>query len=215
MPWHKPCCPVSAHTRSHSHTHSRSRRGHAHPGLHQLNSLARLFLLMQQIKLLYRRRKHTRHGVLWRSTQPRLLSSAPEGISFLRLPRLCAMAPASSEARQALAWGSRSCRPEHMAVIKTSRRRAPRCAAPPAPIPLGQNAARAVSRGCVTTDPRGRVPSEGLDHPGNAEEPLKTLEEPLAPPEVEEPWLCLGREVLYLCVCAQVGLCSRARHSHR
>lgn len=83
-------CPGSSRS-SHTLTltRCRSRRVHARPGLHQLNSLARLFLLMQQIKLLYRRRKHTRHGVLWRSTQPRLLSSTPEGMSFPRLPRLC------------------------------------------------------------------------------------------------------------------------------
>lgn len=37
----------------------------------------------------------------------------------------------------------------------------------------------------MTTGFRGRVPSEGLGHPGNAEEPQEALEELLAPPEME------------------------------
>lgn len=94
------------YTRTPTHT-NRDKRMHAHThrGLHQLNSLAHLFLLMQQIKLLYRRRKHTRDTVLWQSTQPRLLSSTPEGNGSLGLPQLYMTSPTSSNARLALVLG--------------------------------------------------------------------------------------------------------------
>ena len=79
-----------------------------------------------------------------------------------------------------------------MVVIKTShykdllpRQRSVVCELPPALIPSGQTTARAVTSGCMTTGLQGRVPSEGLDHPSNAEEPQKALEEPSAPPEME------------------------------
>lgn len=64
----------------------------------------------------------------------------------------------------------------------------------PALIPPDHNTARAVSSGCATTHPPPRLGL--LDHPRNAEEALNTPQEPLAPPEMEGQWLCLGREML-------------------
>lgn len=61
-------CPLHEPGRSAAHLHAHTERSactsaHTPRGLHQLNSLAHLFLLMQQIKLLYRRRKtHPRHS---------------------------------------------------------------------------------------------------------------------------------------------------------
>lgn len=92
------------YTCTHTHTNrDKHMHAHTHRGLHQLNSLAHLFLLMQQIKLLYRQRKHTRDIVPWQSTQPRLLPSTPEGNGFLGLPQLYTTFPTSSNSRQALA----------------------------------------------------------------------------------------------------------------
>jgi len=44
------------------------------------------------------------------------------------------------------------------------------------------------SEGYTTTGLWGWVPSEGLGHPGNAEELLKSLKEPLAPPGMKGQW---------------------------
>lgn len=96
------CSAVHIHADTHTQTEI-STCTHTHRGLHQLNSLAHLFLLMQQIKLLYRQRKHTRDIVPWQSTQPRLLPSTPEGNGFLGLPQLYTTFPTSSNSRQALA----------------------------------------------------------------------------------------------------------------
>lgn len=111
-----------------------------------------------------------------------------------------------------------------MVVIKTSHykdrlpwQRLVVCELPPALILSGQTAACAVSRGCTITGLRGWVPLEGLDDPGNAEEPQKALEESLAPPEMEGQRVCLSGEKLYLCtcVCVQADLYSWAQHSHK
>lgn len=153
---------------------------HTHAGLHQLNSLAHLFLLMQQIKLLYRQRKHTRDTVLWQNTQPKLLSSGIKGNSCPEPPTVC-----NNPNHAGSCFGGRTCGPKHMAIIKISLCKdcLPQQCSAVYKLSLsltasGQPTVRAVcSQGGICM----AVLSVCLDHLGNAEEALNPPKSPLFP----------------------------------